>query len=212
MILNPDEVKELYRRTARFYDRALLAYRLTGSYRHRRRTVELLGLKSGDVVLDLGCGTGINFPLLQERIGPMGRIIGVDLTDAMLDKARKRVEMAGWQNVELVEADLTTHNFPQDMNAAIATFSLEMVPDYDAVIRRIAGALPAGGRLAIYGLKHSERWPRWLLRLGVRLNKSFGTSSDYTSFRPFESVRGHLNEVEFQEFYFGAAYLSVGVA
>ena len=153
---------------------------------------------------------GPQLPFLQQVVGPTGRIVGVDLTDAMLAKAHERIERAGWQNVELVETDLATYHFPPDMKGALATFALEMVPDYDAVIRRVAERLLPGGRVAVFGMKHPEGWPEWLIRLGIWLNKPFGVSRDYAAFRPWESVRRRMREVEHRELYFGAAYLSVG--
>ena len=212
MILSNGETKKLYRRTARFYDAWVRAYRLFGVDRHRRSAVDALDLSVGDTVVDLGCGTGLNFSLLYDIVGPTGRIVGVDLTDAMLDRARQRAEDAGWKNVELVEADLAEYAFPSDADSALATFALEMVPEYDAVVKRAAEALPPGGRLAVHGLKYPEGWPEWLIRLGVCVNKPFGVSRDYAAFRPWESVRRHMVEIEHREFYFGAAYLSVGEA
>lgn len=212
MILSETEVRTLYRRTARFYDASLWAYRIAGIGQHRRRAVGALELRIGDTVVDMGCGTGLNFPLLCEAVGPTGRVIGVDLTDAMLERARRRVEREGWTNVELVEADLARYEFPKDLNAALATFALEMVPRYDAVIGRAAQSLPEGGRLAVYGMKHPDRWPRWLTRIGVWLNRPFGVSEDYAALRPWESVRRHMKEVEYEEFYAGATYLCVGAA
>ena len=210
MILSRDQVRSLYRRTARFYDLVVWAYRLLGADRHRRTAVEALRLRPGDTVVDMGCGTGLNFPYLQEAVGPTGRVVGVDLTDAMLERAGERAERHGWQNIELVEADLLDYVFPPDVDAALATFALEMVPEYDAVIRRVADALPPGKRLALLGLKHPERWPEWLVRLGVWLNKPFGVSREYASFRPWESVRDHMRFMRYHELYAGAAYLCVG--
>lgn len=210
VFLTPEEVRQLYRRTAKFYDRAVWMYRITGVTRHRKLAVTALALRPGDTVVDLGCGTGLNLPLLREAVGSTGRVVGVDLTDAMLSRARARVERQRWTNVELVEADLTEYLFPSEMDAALATFALEMVPEYDSVVRRVAEKLSPGGRLAIYGLKHPERWPRWLIRLGVWLNRPFGVSEEYEVLRPWESLRRYLTEVEHSEFYAGAAYLSVG--
>ena len=212
MLLSKEEVRRLYRRTARFYDAALWMYRLTGADRHRKLAVAALGAGRGDTVVDLGCGTGANLPLLRDAVGSSGRVIGVDLTDAMLERARRRIEHAGWENVELVEADLAGYTIPRGAAGALATFALEMVPEYDAVIRGVAEALPPGRRLVLYGLKRPERWPRWLVRLGISLNRPFGVSEEYAALRPWESLRRHLREVEYREFYAGAAYLSVGVA
>jgi ubiquinone/menaquinone biosynthesis C-methylase UbiE len=73
----------------------------------RREAIQMLDLTRGDMVVDIGCGTGLNFPLLQEVIGSEGKIIGVDLSDAMLDKARRRALENDWKNVELVCMDAT---------------------------------------------------------------------------------------------------------
>jgi SAM-dependent methyltransferase len=71
----------------------------------RRSAIKHLNLKHGDLVVDSGCGTGLSFLWLQEVVGPQGTIIGVDLTDTLLEQARHRVVQAGWKNVELVQAD-----------------------------------------------------------------------------------------------------------
>jgi ubiquinone/menaquinone biosynthesis C-methylase UbiE len=60
-----------YRRLAGGYDR-----RIVPTAPLRRRAIERLGLASGDTVVDVACGTGVNFPLIEERIGPSGRLIG----------------------------------------------------------------------------------------------------------------------------------------
>ena len=69
--------------------------------------IEALDLKTGDQVLDLGCGTGLNFPLLRERIGTAGIIVGIDKSASMLEQASRRAEQHGWKNILLIEADAT---------------------------------------------------------------------------------------------------------
>jgi len=86
----------------------------------------------------------------------------------------------------------------------------QVVPEYAEIVRRVSGALPAGGKLAVYGLKHPERWPAWLVQLGVWITAPFGVSRAYETFRPYEAVREHLSEIEYREFLLGAAYLCVG--
>jgi ubiquinone/menaquinone biosynthesis C-methylase UbiE len=87
----------IYRKRAKRYDWTTLLLYLIG-FRHwtyRKCAVEALCLQKGNTVVDLGCGTGLNFTLLQEQIGPEGKIIGVDLTDAMLAEAHQRVVNPG---------------------------------------------------------------------------------------------------------------------
>lgn len=210
MILDPPQVRDLYRKTASFYDLALLPYRLLGLRSRRRRAVEALNLQTGDLVVDLCCGTGANIPLLHDAVGPEGRIVGVDLTDAMLDEARERVERAGFCNVDLVEANVVDYVLPEGTAGVLATFALEMVPEYDGVTRRAAGALEEGCRFVLLGLKHPDGWPDWLVRLSIWLNRPFGVSREYAVLRPWLSIRERLTEVEHREMLAGAAYMSVG--
>lgn len=210
MILDNEQVKRLYRRVAPFYDLMVIPFDWFGARRHRARAVRQLELGSGALVVDLGCGTGLNLPLLHEAVGPGGRIICVDLSADMLSRARRRAKRRGIMNIELVQADLATYRLPSDVDGVLATFVLEMVPDYDAVIRRVADILPNKGRLALYGLKHPERWPVWLIQLGVWITSPFGVSREYEKFKPYDSVLKHLRKVDYREFLFGAAYLCVG--
>jgi len=208
------EVREIYRRIAPNYDRSLLLLRLCGfrEQHYRRQAVAALALRPGATVVDLGCGTGRNFPLLRAAVGPQGRVVGVDLTDAMLSAAEGRVRAEGWTNVELVEADAATYEFPAATDAILSTFAVTLAPGYDQILRRAAGALAPGGRLAILDLKLTERWPSWLVRLAAWANRPYGVTIELGDRHPWESVRQYTDEILFKEYYFGALNLSVGAA
>ena len=94
-----------YRKKAKHYDITSRLYPAPGypQRAQRLRAVQALGLRAGDSVIDIACGTGLNFPLIEEVIGPGGRIVGVDLTDAMLAQAQDRIETNGWSNISLVQ-------------------------------------------------------------------------------------------------------------
>jgi ubiquinone/menaquinone biosynthesis C-methylase UbiE len=83
---DPGAAREKYRRVAGGYDRI---GRISAPL--RSRAVSRLGLRPGDTVLDIGCGTGLTFHLLEARIGQRGRLVGIDLSPEMLDRARERV-------------------------------------------------------------------------------------------------------------------------
>ena len=89
----PEEVNEVYGRRARFFDWTVNAYYLIGFrwWVYRRRAIAALELQPGATIVEIGCGTGLNFRLLQESIGLSGRLIGVDLSTDMLEQARQRV-------------------------------------------------------------------------------------------------------------------------
>lgn len=90
-----------YRRWAATYDRTMDT---PVWHRARARSIARLDLRSGDTVLDVACGTGPSFGLLEERVGEKGLIVGVDASPEMLSEAWSRTRRAGWQNIELIEA------------------------------------------------------------------------------------------------------------
>src|SRR3989338_11398117 len=85
------KIVQIYRKRAGNYNLTANLYYLFGyrEYAYRKKAVEALNLSEGDSVIDLCCGTGLNFSFLQEKIGLEGKIIGVDLTDEMLEGQRK---------------------------------------------------------------------------------------------------------------------------
>ena len=216
-ILGPDAVRTLYDRLAPVYDAVAAGYDLVGAGRFHRRAVRALDLQPGDTAVDLCCGTGVNLPYLVEAVGPTGRVVGVDLSPGMLDRARRRVDDAGWENVELVEADVRAFGFPEPLHGVVSTFGLEMVPEHGAVVARAVAALTAstsrfapGGRIAVGGLRHPERWPEWLVELGALVNRPFGVTRAYEDVQPWRSVEDHASNVRYEESLLGAAYLAVG--
>jgi len=211
-MLTNQEIQDKYRRQAKRYDFAVRLYRLIGLRieAYRLRAVELLRLKRGDCVVDLGCGTGLNFPLLVERIGPEGRLIGVDLSPEMLAYARERAERSGWNNIELVQSDMAAYDFPEGVNGVLSTGAFGYVTEYERVIEKASHALVPGGRLVIVDGKQPERWPLWLFRLFVWLSRPFGVTPDYFGHPCWESVERFFQEVAFEEMYGGLMYISSG--
>lgn len=212
MALTKQQTRELYRKRARSYDSSIWIYRLAGMRidHYRRETVNALSLKQGDTVIDLACGTGLNFPFLYDAVGQEGKIIGVDLTDSMLEQAEVRVRENGWRNVELVQADLAQYTFPISASGILSTLAITLVPEYDDVIRRGSAALLPGGRFAVFDIKEPDRWPQWLIRFAAWLNKPYGVSLELAARHPWESIRQVLNEVHYREYYAGVLYISVG--
>lgn len=102
---------------------------------------------SGETVLDLGCGAGLDLFLYAKRVGSSGRLFGLDLSESMLAKARKNLESLGIGNVEWLHAAADAIPLPDnsvDLVTANGIFNLS--PDKDAVMREVARALRVGGR------------------------------------------------------------------
>jgi demethylmenaquinone methyltransferase/2-methoxy-6-polyprenyl-1,4-benzoquinol methylase len=209
---------ETYRRKARHYDLTSRLYPAPGypQRSQRLRAVGALGLRPGARVLDLACGTGLNFGLIQERIGPAGQLTGVDLTDAMLGRARQRVAASGWRNVTLVQADAAEFDFPAGVDAIVSTYALSQVPECAQVIARAAAALAPGGRCAVLDLKIPDRTPGWLARGGPALVRSSAALEEWISRRPWAAIRAamaaQLAEASWTELCLGTAFLAAGAA
>ncbi len=144
-----------YERGALFYDAISGEWPVYG--RGRVVGVELLALKGGDTVLDVGCGTGLNFPLLVAAVGPSGRVIGLDRSPAMLAMADRRIAKNGWSNVTTVRGDATqfaASDIGRDqVDAVFATYSMSIVRDWPLAWERMQAVLRPGGRAGIVDMQ-----------------------------------------------------------
>lgn len=213
VVLTKDEVTTIYRHRARRYDISANLYRVVG-FRlpaYRRLAVESLGLHNGDTVVEVGCGTGLNFPLLQEAVGPGGKIIGVDLTDAMLAQAARRVRDAGWSNVQLIGCDASRYEFPRGVNGIISTLAITLVPEFDDIVRHGSEALAKGGRFVVFDFKMPSKWyARPIVPLAAFLTRPFGVRIEMAARHPWESIQKYFDETMVREFYLGMAYIAAG--
>lgn len=107
-------------------------------------------VRPGEVVLDLGCGAGLDVMLAAQRVGPNGRVIGVDMTDAMIARARDAVAAAGLQNVEIrkgIIEELPVESGTVDW--VISNCVINLSPEKDRVFAEIARVLKPGGRVRV---------------------------------------------------------------
>jgi len=211
--LTKNEIRSLYNKRAERYDLTANLYYLVGfrEYAYRRKAIRALGLSKGDTVVEISCGTGLNFPLLQDAVGEEGQIIGVDLTDSMLNKAAVRVGANGWTNVQLVQSDAAEYTFPANVDAILSTFAITLIPEYDNIIRRGTEALAAGGRWVVLDFKLPDGWLKPLVPLAILITRPFGVTLDLAARHPWESIESHLGECSLEDLYGGFAYVASGV-
>jgi demethylmenaquinone methyltransferase/2-methoxy-6-polyprenyl-1,4-benzoquinol methylase len=209
---------ETYRKKAKHYDITSRLYPAPGYPQRAQRiqAVRALGLRPGDTVVDLACGTGLNFRLLEKVVGPRGRIVGVDLTDAMLARAQDRIAANGWSNVSLVQADAAGFDFPAEVDAILSTYALTQVPECAEVIAHGAKALSGGGRWAVLDLKVPGNTPGWVAQAGTAIVRPFASIDEWTRRRPWEVIRVAMEEeladFSWTELTFGTAFLAAGTS
>lgn len=203
----------LYRSRSKLYDFTARLYPFVGFRQnaYRKQAVRALGLQPGDTVVDVGCGTGLNFPLLQQAVGPAGRIVGVDITDAMLDRARQRIAAGRRANVELVQGDAADFTFPASLSGIISTFAITLVPEFDAVICLGSAALLPGKRWVVLDFRLPDnRLARLAPLLERVLTRPFGGTLAMAGRHPWESMQKYLRNVTLTELFLGFAYIAWG--
>lgn len=209
---------ETYRKKAGHYDVTSRLYPVPGYPQRSQRlqAVRELRLRPGDTVVDVACGTGLNFRMIQDAIGAEGRLIGIDLTDAMLAQAQDRIEANRWTNVSLVQADAAEFVFPRRLDAIVSTYALSQVPECAKVIEHGAAALSDGGRWVVLDLKVPAKTPHWMAQLGTAVVRPFASIDEWVGRRPWEVIREamqqQLSEVHWYELCLGTAFLAAGSA
>ena len=120
-------IEHTYQNWAKVYEWLTPIYLLGNENRLRRETIASLHLQPGQTVLDVGCGTGRNFSLILDKIGPTGKLVGVDYTSDMLACAQERVEREGWKNVGLLQADAARIELGRTFDAALSTLAISVI-------------------------------------------------------------------------------------
>jgi len=199
----PQTTLDKYRDLAADYDR-----RTRRLQPYRERAIQRLLLRSGETVLDVACGTGANFSLLEKYVGPRGRIVGVDLSPEMLECARERADHHRWRNVDLIEGSAEELAIDGGVDAALFSFTHDVLRSR-AAVTNVLGNLVPGGRVAAAGSKWAPRWA-WPVNLVVRATARRYVTT-YEGFRrPWSRLEDEAGPLHVESLAFGAVYVASG--
>jgi demethylmenaquinone methyltransferase/2-methoxy-6-polyprenyl-1,4-benzoquinol methylase len=204
----PDSQRALarYREHAPGYDASALR-----TLPLRYRTVWNLALQPGDSVLDVACGTGLSFALLEEAIGPSGHLVGVELSPEMAALARARIVGAGWRNAELVVARMedAVLSPPRGGFDAVAFNFTHDVLQSQAALDNIFSACKPGARVAVAGSKLLP-WYLAPLNVYVRWNNAPYMTTQRNLDKPWRLLEKYVPDLTQTPALFGACYLAKG--
>jgi ubiquinone/menaquinone biosynthesis C-methylase UbiE len=199
---DPRLALEKYRRNVATYDDSNRFGRL------RRHFIRKLDLKPGDVVLDVACGTGLNFAPIQAAIGEGGTLIGVDLSPEMLAMARQRAEQNGWNNVTLIRSPVQDARIPEQVDAALFSLTHDVLRS-PAAIENVIGSVKRGGRVVAAGSKWASWW-LWPINLAIwYLARRYTTTFEGFS-RPWSHLEPYVSDLQVESHLLGAMYVAWG--
>ena len=194
-----------YGERARSYERDTAAFQP-----YRRAVVEALPLRSGQVVLDVGCGTGLCCGLLRDKVGPEGGVVGIEESPEMAAVAREHIASEGWDNVTVVQAPAEDAEIGLTADAALFCAVHDILQSPDA-LRNVVTRLRPGAWVAAGGGK-------WAAPMMVALNSMTGMLHapyvrDFSGFdRPWRHLERLVEDVQVQEMAFGSGYVMTGRA
>lgn len=193
-----------YRGRASRYDTELLAFEPI-----RDEAIAQLRLRSGECVLDVGCGTGLSFGKLRSRVGPTGRIVGIEQCPEMMARAGERVRGNHWRNVDLVLAPAADARFDGAADAAMFHFTHDILRD-EASLSNIFDHLRPRARVVAAGLQWAPPWA-WPTNGFVMLAALYSVTSLEGLGHPFSRLAARLRDFRVQHMVLGGIYVASGI-
>jgi demethylmenaquinone methyltransferase/2-methoxy-6-polyprenyl-1,4-benzoquinol methylase len=192
-----------YSQDARSYDHR------TGAFQaYRQAIVAALPLRRGQVVLDVGCGTGLCYGLLLEKVGPQGGVIGIEESPQMAAIARERIAREGWHNVTVVQSGAEDAQIAATADAALFCAVHDILQSPDA-LRNVMNLLRPGAQVAVGGGKWAAPW-----MVAVNMQARMLHAPYVRSFEGFDRPWNHLEQlvedIHVRELAFGSGYVLTG--
>ena len=193
-----------YRRRAWIYDLELAAFEPV-----RQRAVAHLGLSRGQAVLDVGCGTGLSFKLLQDKVGPDGVIVGIEQCPEMIDLARQQVARNGWSNVTLLCMPVEDADIPVTADAALFHFTHDILRHRSA-LDNVCRHLRPQARVVAAGLQWAQPWA-WPVNFFVLCAALHSVSTLQGLNEPWSELAAFTDGLDIQAMMAGGVFVASGL-
>ncbi len=145
----------------------------------RKKAIKKLDLKSNYDVLDIACGTGINFRPIEKIIGKNGDITAIDYSKDMLEKAKRLIRRNQYKNIKLIQADAAKISLPKNhFDAVISTLGFSSIPNHKAALRIAINSLKPGKKLVILDGRQFDLKPLNIFLPILRWNRSWDRGKD----------------------------------
>jgi trans-aconitate methyltransferase len=192
-----------YGEHARSYDRD------TGAFQpYREAVVEALPLRPGQVVLDVGCGTGRCCGLLRDKVGVAGSVVGIEESPHMVAVAREHIAREGWRNVTVVPSCAEQAQIVLTADAALFC-AVHDIMQSPAALRNVMSKLRPGAWVAAAGGKWAEPMMMGVNFMAAMLHGPYVRS--FSGFdRPWRHLEQLLEDVRVREIAFGSGYIMTG--
>lgn len=180
----------------------------------KKKAFDDSSLKKGDKVLVFCCGTGLDFPHILEKIGKEGKITGVDYSPGMLKKAREKISRKKWENIELVEADITKFEdkLGEKADVGVCTLGMSIIPEYKKAYYNLLSNVKPQGEIIIGDMQLASGWLARFNIVTIFFSKGFGgTYKGHQNSRElYAMMKKELTGVKKKEFFFKAYYYCIG--
>jgi SAM-dependent methyltransferase len=192
-----------------YYEQARSYNRDTGLFQpYRHAVVEALPLKRGQVVLDVGCGTGLCCGLLREKVGPGGTVVGIEESPEMAAVAREYIAREGWRNVTVVQSSAEDAQLEVAADAALFCAVHDILQSPGA-LRNVMASLCPGAWVAAGGGKWAAPVMMAVNSMVRMLHSPYVRS--FSGFdRPWRHLEHLVEDVQIREMAFGGGYVMTG--
>jgi demethylmenaquinone methyltransferase/2-methoxy-6-polyprenyl-1,4-benzoquinol methylase len=176
----------------------------------RQKAVDLLKLKEGDRVLDMGCGPGGSFPYLVQAVGLSGLVVGVEISPEISINARRRITSNSWRNVELIEAAAQKLHLTGRFDGLLMFAAADIYASEEA-LGNVFPHLRENARVVAFGAKFSRNRAGMLLNPVLRMlfKLSFPTTP-LPDLEPWRMLAKRCEKLEIEEYFFASMFLASG--